>query len=268
MIIANIASLPAPIRIGVFLFALLIVWLPLAAPVYFLLDDPNLVTILTMGLMFAVFLWLLRFWGNQIYKTSLLKRYGLLSTRQNGLEWLKGLSIGLLFTLGLFLLEGLLGWVKLTFSVNIKIVAEGLLSAIGIALVEELVFRGWLLDELQQDYSPPVVLWADAVVFALLHFLKPVDEIIRTLITFPALVLLGLTLVWAKRSHRHRLGICIGLHAGLVWGWYIVNVGQLVHNSRQIPAWIIGIDGNPLAGVMGLLFLGGLAGWMRKASIT
>ena len=243
-------------------------WLPLAFPIYFLLDDPNLVTILTMGLMFAVFLWLLRFWGNQIYKSPLPKRYGLLPTRQNGLELLKGLGIGLLFTLGLFLLEGLFGWIEWSFSIDTKIVAEGLLSAVGIGLAEELVFRGWLLDELQQDYSPPVVLWTDAVVFALLHFLKPVAEIIRTFVTFPALVMLGLTLVWAKRSHRHRLGICIGLHAGLVWGWYIVNVGQLVQDSGQVPAWIIGIDGNPLAGVMGLLFLGGLAGWMRKGTLA
>lgn len=58
----------------------------------------------------------------------------------------------------------------------------------------------------------------------------------------------------------NRLGISIGLHAGLVWGYYIVNVGQLIEYSNQVPVWVTGIDGNPIAGVMGLLFLSGLTG--------
>jgi LPXTG-motif cell wall-anchored protein len=56
----------------------------------------------------------------------------------------------------------------------------------------------------------------------------------------------------------------MGLHAGLVWGYYILNVGQLVQYSNQVSPWITGVDRNPIAGVMGLLFLGTLAFWMRK----
>ena len=262
-----IAFYPAPLRLGIFLLALLLIWLPLAVPIHLLLSkNPNLVTIVTMGLLFLEFLWLLRFWGKKVYQQpKLLKRYGLTWTRQNGIELLNGLSIGLLFCLGLFAVEGILGWVELrTPSVSLlKVTLEGLLSALGISLAEQLLFRGWLLDELQRDYSPKTVLWTNAVIFALLHFIKPIEEVIRTFVQFPALVLLGLTLVWAKRSHRNRLGICIGLHAGLVWGYYILNVGQLVQSTHQVSPWITGIDGNPIAGAMGLLFLGILAFWMR-----
>lgn len=246
---------------------LLLLWLPVAAPIYWLGRDPNLVTILTMGLLFGEFLLLLGLWGRRVYREpQLFKRYGLAGTRQNGLDLLKGLSIGLLFTFSLFVLEGLLGWLEFRKSPVLlpKVILEGLVSALGIGFAEELVFRGWLLDELQRDYSPKVSLWADAIAFAVLHFLKPLSEVIRTLPGFPGRLLLGLTLVWAKRSSGALLSLPIGLHAGLVWGYYIINVGQLVQYSNQVSPWITGVDGDPTAGVMGLLFLSILAFWMRK----
>jgi membrane protease YdiL (CAAX protease family) len=252
---------------GFFVLTLLVIWLPLAAPIALLIRDENLVTILTMGLLFGEFLILLQVWGRKVYKNPhLIKSYGLVGTRQNGWDLLTGLGMGLLFTFSLFIVEGIFGW--LTFGPPtdqfVRIVLEGLLSALGIGLAEELVFRGWLLDELQRDYSRRTVLWAGAITFAVLHFLKPLGEIIRTLPGFPGLVLLGLILIWAKRSRFGRLGLPIGLHAGLVWGYYIINVGQLVQYSEQVSPWITGVDGNPIAGVMGLLFLGVLAFWIRQ----
>jgi uncharacterized protein len=56
----------------------------------------------------------------------------------------------------------------------------------------------------------------------------------------------------------------IGIHAGLVWAYYIFNIGQLLEYRDRVSPWITGIDNNPIAGAMGLLFLGILAGWMRK----
>jgi len=90
-------------------------------------------------------------------------------------------------------------------------------------------------------------------------------------------VLLGLALVWAKQStrtlvwsvsslchHQGRLGLPIGLHGGLVCGYYVVNVGNLVAYSGQVPEWVTGLNSNPLAGVMGLVFLGAIAFYMRQ----
>lgn len=265
---AKLAQYPAPVRLGIFLLVLLLLWLPVAAPIYFLLSyDSNLVTILTMGLLFGEFLFLLPFWSKKVHQESqLLKRYGLAGTRQNALNLLKGLIIGLVFTFSLFALEGLFGWVKFQTPSAIlpRIILEGFVSALGIGLAEELVFRGWVLDELQRDYSPKNSLLSDAIIFAVSHFLKSFSEIIRTFPAFPGLFLLGLTLVWAKRSAGGLLGLPIGIHAGLVWGYYILNVGKLMEYSNQVSPLITGVDGNPIAGVMGLLFLSVLAFWMRK----
>ena len=243
-------------------------WLPLAAPIYFWSSDTNLVTILTMGWLFTAFLVLLRFWGKLVYQQiNLLKSYGLSASGRNTLELLKGLDIGLLLTLTLFFVEGKLGWLVWQSSDRLPIVIlEGLITALGVGFAEELVFRGWLLDELERDYSLKISLWVSSLVYALLHFIKPLPEIIRTFPQFPALLLLGLTFVWAKRGSRGRLGLPIGLHAGLVWGYYIINVGQLVQYCDRVPPWITGIDGNPLAGLMGLMFLLAIAFayWIRQ----
>jgi hypothetical protein len=44
----------------------------------------------------------------------------------------------------------------------------------------------------------------------------------------------------------------------LVWGYYVVNVGELVTYTQTVSPAITGIYGNPIAGVMGWLFLLGL----------
>jgi uncharacterized protein len=264
----SIASYPAPVRLGIFLLALLLIWLPFALPIYhWLNEDSNLATIVTMGLMFCEFLFLLRFWNQKVYQNPYwLKVYGLVWSRQNGIELINGLSIGLLSVFGLFAIAAIFGWVIIKSSsiFLLRIVIEGLISALGIALAEELLLRGWLLDELKRDYATKIVLISNAFIFALVHFFKPLEEIVRTFPTFPALFILGLILVWAKRSCSGRLGICIGIHGGLIWGYYILNVGQLLEYTGQVSPWITGVDNNPIAGMMGLVFLGILAVWMRK----
>jgi uncharacterized protein len=258
----------APSRLIFFLVILAIIWIPFAIPIsLFLKTDPNLVTIITMGLLFIFFLLLQKLWGKYIYQQPFVfRQYGLTNS------WLilfQGLAIGFCFCWSLFITEALLGWITISSASDSlgKIVLEGLLSAFGIALLEELVFRGWVLYELEQDYRQNTALWVSSILFAIAHFLKPVAEIIRTFITFPALLLLGLILVWAKRKYRDRLNICIGIHAGLVWGYYILNVGNLITYTGKVPDWITGIDGNPIAGVLGLVFLGVLA-LLMKSKVT
>ena len=256
---SKIATYPAPLRLGIFIAILLICWLPIALPLYLILNyDPNLASIITMVALFGIFLFLLKFWSDRVYGISKgFQFYGLVWTRQNGIDWLKGIAIGLLFTFSLFFTESIFGWVQIQPSkvFLLKIILEGSLTGLGVGFAEELFFRGWLLTELEKDYSLKKSLWINSLLFATLHFLKPLGEIIRTFPQFPALVLLGIALVLAKRSHHQTLGICMGLHGGLVWAYYIINVGELVTYSNTVPTWITGIDRNPLAGVMGILFL-------------
>ncbi|MDY6781081.1 MAG: CPBP family intramembrane glutamic endopeptidase [Cyanobacteriota bacterium] len=263
----RIATYPAPFRLGIFILGLLLLWLPLAVPLFWLLrDNPNLSTIVTMGALAIEFLIFIPVWGKWVYRESqLFARYGLSWERGNAIALLNGLAIGLIFVLGLFVIMGSLGWLEFQPNSRLwRVVAEGLLSASAIALGEEIFFRGWLLDELERDYSPKIALWVNASLFAILHFLKPIAEAIRTFPQFPGLIILGLALVWAKRSHRNRLGISIGLHGGLVWGYYILNVGQLVKYNNVVSPWITGVDGNPVGGAMGILGLSLLAVWMGR----
>jgi uncharacterized protein len=274
--LASLACYPAPVRILALLAVLLVGWLPIAAPIALWLKDPNTVTILTMLLLLIGFLILIQPWGRWLYRDKrILRTYGLVGTRQNGIELLQGLAIGLFTLVALFSLEGWLGW--LTWQSPVlpwwRLLIEGLLVGLGTAFAEELVFRGWILNELQRDYRLGAALGIDSLLFAALHFIKPLPEVVRTFPQFPGLILLGLALGWARQStliqqrasgvvHYGRLGLPIGLHGGLVWGYYLVNVGQWIDYSDRVPQWITGIDNNPLAGGIGLLFLAILASYM------
>ncbi|MBE9221501.1 CPBP family intramembrane metalloprotease [Cyanobacterium stanieri LEGE 03274] len=260
MLLNKIHSYPIIPRVGVFILTLSFIWLPLAAPVYLTLQntDENLTTIITMAMLFVAFLILVKLWGKYIYKNNnIFRSYGLVNSRKNVLHLFSGLLISFTITWSLFGLQALFGWV--TFSapkINIiYLVIEGFISAILISFAEELFFRGWLLSELEKDFSPATTTALNGFIFALLHFIKPLDEVIRTIITFPALFVLGFSLVWAKRKHKNLLGICIGFHGGFVWGYYVLNVGEMLTYTDVVPPWITGINQNPIAGLMGLGFL-------------
>jgi membrane protease YdiL (CAAX protease family) len=145
-----------------------------------------------------------------------------------------------------------------------RFLLEGLLVGIGVGLAEELLFRGWLLYELEQDFTPTAALWLNALIFAIAHFLRPLSAILATWPQFVGLVLLGVALVWARRipvagrwQQRSTtvLGPAAGLHGGLVFAYYQVDVNDLVVATAQVPEWVTGIGGNPLAGLLGLGFL-------------
>ncbi len=264
------ATLPFPLRVGAFLLILAVYWLPIVALSYAFLKDQNTISIVTMSLLFIGFFVLLHFWSRRAYKTPHpLRTYGLVWTQQNGRELLEGFTIAALSLFAMFLVQGLLGWVvwrSSTIPLPL-LMLQGLLTGLGTGLGEELIFRGWLLTELERDYRRSVSLWACAVTFAVLHFIRPLNEVIHTSPQFIGLVLLGLMLVWAKRA-TGRLGLSIGLHGGLVWGYYVVNVGNLVEYTRRVPVWVTGINNNPLAGLIGLLFLCGLTfySWRKSSS--
>ncbi len=268
----RIKNYPAPGRMFSFLLVLIILWVPGLVLIYlgmFLthqnLEDPgtkNLLSILTMGLLAIEFIVLLPWWGRRVYQhPNLYARYGLVLTRQNGVLLLKGLAIGSFFAFALFITQGLLGW--LTWQSPrlpiLQLALEGAASALGVGFAEELFFRGWMLNELDRDYLPKASWITDAGLFATLHFLKPIPVILASLPAFPGLFLLATVVIIAKRQNRNLLGMSIGLHAGMVWAYYIVNVGNMVKYSGRVSDWITGINGNPISGLLGLIFLTALA---------
>jgi uncharacterized protein len=168
----------------------------------------------------------------------------------------------------LFCIQGIFGWLTWRSpSLPIwQLILEGSATALGVGLAEELFFRGWMLDELERDYQPQVSLVADAGLFAILHFLKPIPVMLQSLPQFPGLCLFATVLIIAKRQQRNLLGMSIGLHAGMVWAYYVINVGKMVEYSGRVSDWVTGINGNPLSGLLGLVFLGLLAIVLAKFS--
>lgn len=263
-----IAKSPAPIRMAVFIGLLLSVWLPWVGLVYWQVQDPNTISLLTMPVVFIEFCVLLHWWGRKVYHLSYpFQFYGLGWTQLHRRELALGLSLGLFSLLGLFFTEYLWGWLSWQPTPQfLLVIPVGLAIALGVGFAEELIFRGWLLDEFQRDYSLNRSLWLSSFAFACLHYIRPLASIVQTLPQFLGLVLLGLTLVWAKRSSNDRLSLPIGLHAGLIWGFYLLNVGGVIQYAPQVPEWLTGIDGNPLAGVMGLICLGAIALLIRSSA--
>lgn len=247
---------------------LFVMWLPLKIPIEWAVSvfygstdaARNLAAILTYIVLYAEFIVLVKLWGRFVYREPLFRAYGLRQPRQSLRNFLQGLAIGLGSLLLMFALQGILGWVQWQVPASSfpRILLEGGVMAIAVGFVEELLFRGWLLNELDRGYAPRISLLVSSVVYAALHGIRP---------QFFALVILGSILVWAKRATRGRLGLSIGFHAGIVWGYYLVNVGQLVTFSNRVPAWVTGIDRNPLAGIVGILALSAIGVGMRSRAL-
>ncbi|MEO1094133.1 MAG: CPBP family intramembrane glutamic endopeptidase [Cyanobacteria bacterium J06638_28] len=198
-----------------------------------------------------------------------------------GITWLKhwgyAFALGGMSVIGLYLIQLCLGW-SLWVGLDDhwpQFVMEGGLLGLGVGLAEELLFRGWILFELEQDYRPNVAIWLNALLFAIAHYLRPISSILATWPQFLGLLLLGVTLVWARRipvksasqnTASTHLGFAAGLHGGLVWAYYQFNVGNLVATTGQAPAWVTGIDDNPLAGLLGIGLLVGLASLTYRLS--
>ena len=178
-----------------------------------------------------------------------------------GLSWQqwRWLGLGLLTGGGgLLLLYGIQGWLgwlawqQIPWTAWLQTGLYGLGLGLGVALVEELLFRGWLLTESGSG-------WGSAVIFALLHFIRPWEVILATWVQFFGLVLMGLILNRARDVGS--LNFPLGLHAG--WVAVVSAVGMLdgVVWTGKVPPWVTGIGGNPLAGVIGLVGLG-ITGWL------
>ncbi len=272
----RIASRPAPVRILAFLLVVVLLWAPWVGLVHTFfqftqdLTDPgvlNLLNIWVMGGVAIIFLLLLPWWRRRVYdQPRAFRAIGLIPSRRNLLGFGRGWLIGLVFVLGLFALQGACGWLvwqPLAIPWP-QLIGGGLFSSIGVGLAEELFFRGWLLHELEADYSRPVALVVDSLIYAVLHFMKPIAAMLSGLPQFPGLVLLGAVLVLAKRSQKNLLGISIGLHAGMIGAIYLINVGQLVKYTGQVSDWITGIYGAPHAGLLGIVALATLAGYFAQ----
>jgi uncharacterized protein len=250
-------------RLVVFMGVLLLLWAPLALLLIGLghyWEQADLAEIGMLAGLYVLFVLWLRQWGRGIYGwPSPLRAYGLAGGWRFGVGAIATFGLGCGSIFGLFALESLLGWAAWQqrdpeFG---RILLEGLLMATLVGFAEELLFRGWLLAELERDYGSKAAMVLNGVIFAVAHFIRPWDDIIRTFPQFIGLFILGVALVFARRAGS--LALPIGLHAGLVWGYYLIRIGDLAQETGRVPVWVTGIDENPLAGLLGLGVLSILA---------
>ena len=144
---------------------------------------------------------------------------------------------------------------------------NGLLLGLGVGFAEELLFRGWLLGELSLLLGPQRGLWLQAALFSLAHTRFNLPPLLL-LTLLGGLLLLGLALGLQRRADGGLLWGAIGLHGGLVGGWFLLQEGVVAMNPTA-PAWLIG-PANPIGGLLGWLGLGLLLlarrRWWRAAA--
>ena len=142
-----------------------------------------------------------------------------------------------------------------------RITTGDLANAIALMLLvgfaEELLFRGWLWGELELLTGRQRAIGIQAAVFALVHpwYQLPPVEAIALLV---GLVLLGLALALQRRADNGMLWGSIGLHGGLVGGWFALQAG-LITLPGTSPTWLLGAGGanpNPISGLLGWAGLG------------
>ena len=229
-------------------------------------DAVSLVGTLFSFLMFVVLMprWVRLRWHRSSPWQTLGLRNSTSSRSSGTASFLKGLLwAGLLLTLVVVPL--VLGhWVQWQGQGSLRLVADALLLLFGVGLAEELIFRGWLWEELNQLLGPRTGMIGQALIFSLVHTrfnlgLWPMLGLLT------GLFLLGLVLALRRQQDHGSLWGCIGLHGGLVSGWFLLDQG-LFELSADAPAWLTGPGGNqpnPLGGAIGISALA-LLFWHTK----
>lgn len=256
-----LAASPAFLKAIAFFVVWAGLWLPIVIPLATLLNwrpPQPLTTKQKLPLLASLYLIApLIVWGASFVEGASFSDYGVQT--QNLTSLLISLGLGLsLGVLGLALVFGIqwtLGWVNWhgeNIGRLIPILLPILLLALWISGTEELIFRGFLLNEFQQDYSSWVAGAIASLIFALLHLVWEREE---TLPQVPGLWLMGMVLTLARWVDGGSLGLACGLHAGWIWGLSCLDTAQMITYTGIGAKLLTGIAGKPLAGVAGILCL-------------
>ena len=185
--------------------------------------------------------------------TNTWKLVGLERNKKIVLYFLRGflLSIVLISLILIPIIRSEWGYWEGNISPNTLI--NSIFLLIGVGLAEELIFRGWLLEELKNQFGIKKAILTQASIFSIVHigFDLPFWEMVNIL---TGLFFLGILLSLLRLKDKNSLWGCIGLHGGLVGLWFITNNG-LIAFSKDTPKWLVGpgnINNNPLGGIFGI----------------
>lgn len=179
-----------------------------------------------------------------------------------------GLALGLLLMAFIFGLEWALGWVRLqgfAWQRRPPMTLIGVLLGYAsfytfVAFGEEIAFRGYILQNLRQDWGTPVALLASSFLFALLHGLNP---------HFTPLALVGIALAGVFMAYGYLLSGSLWLPIAFHFAWNfaqgplfslpvsgLASEGLLLLVERgDSPSLITGGAFGPEGGVLGVIAL-------------
>lgn len=170
--------------------------------------------------------------------------------------FIRSLLRGLLKAVGLLILvlvclalAGDLSWEP---RLTTQLVLNAVILGLGVGFAEELLFRGWLFGELALLLGRQRGIWIQAALFSLVHtrFNLPPLLLAGLLV---GLMLLGLALGLQRRADDGLIWGAVGLHGGLVAGWFLLTQG-IITIAPDAPVWLTGPN-NPIGGLEGLLGL-------------
>ena len=225
---------------------------------------------------FGLFLGMMPRWAALRWQAqSAWRALGIQNPRDNNhprwwAELLKGLLVatGLLSLIVFLTLVG--PWGQWLGVINEKNLINSLLLGFGVGCAEELIFRGWLWNELNHGLQARNGALIQAIIFSLVHTRFNIG-LLSTLGLLVGLFLLGIVLALMRHRNNGSLWASIGLHGGLVSIWFLIDNG-LVNFSAETPTWLIGPGGdnpNPIGGMAGCTLLLALliAGTFQRKAI-
>uniref|UniRef100_J3MXS3 AB hydrolase-1 domain-containing protein n=1 Tax=Oryza brachyantha TaxID=4533 RepID=J3MXS3_ORYBR len=265
----RISERPLFQRIMGFSFMVLVLWSPVVIPLL-----PTLVQSWTIssstgivgyacivGLYVSIMI-LVILWGKRIrgYENP-VEQYGMnLASASRVQEFFQGLVggvtvVGLVHSVSILLgfatlREGSYSLLARPFdllksSSNVLLLAlRGFVTATSIAVVEEVVFRSWLPEEVAVDLGYYSAILISGVAFSLIH---------RSLPSVPGFLLLSLILFGLKQRTQGKLAAPIGLRSGIMTASYLIQSSGIIQTKPGTPFWMVSTYHlHPFDGVIGL----------------
>ena len=229
----------------------------LATPIFLLGVDKENLSLIGTIFTFLIFIfslpkWFKLRWG-VINTWKLLGIYKIDKNKNLFIFFLKGFLLSIILIC--LILIPIIGtkWGYWIGEISPDILANAIILIIGVGFAEELIFRGWLLEELKNQFGLKRAILGQALIFSIVHigFDLPFLQMLSIL---TGLFLLGILLSLIRLKDKNSLWGCIGLHGGLVGLWFISNNG-LLEISKNSPKWLVGpgtINTNPLGGIFGI----------------
>ena len=219
----------------------------------------NVISIIGTIITFFMFLFVLPSWGRIRWKTNnVWLSLGLDLT--NKIRSIKIFSGGFLFSFFLLVIFStfsfLCGWIDSFGYIRIGVLFNAILLIIGIVFAEEIVFRGWLMEELVLLFGFRKGIILQSVIFSLAHYRSDIG-LLALIPFFIGLFLFGLVLTLRRIIDKGSLWGCIGLHGGLVGIWYLFDSGMVTF-SIDTPYYFLGPSENmlnPIGSITGITIL-------------